>query len=100
MFRLFKRIMMENSGEVIKKLREKFEPQIVPMMMEFFKHADTSKIGLTAPELMQVMKWIDTAVDVEAMSEITSKTTAEDLREIYKKKMELVRKLLKHGIYK
>ena len=99
MFKAFYRIMSEK-GELIKKLRKSWEPMIEPMMEEFFAGANLENMSISIGEFARFFNWIDGAIDADIYDNITSRTTPEELKKMYRERIELVAKILKKGIYK
>jgi AcrR family transcriptional regulator len=98
-FKAFYRIMSEKS-ELIRKLRKSWEPLIEPMMEEFFAGANLKNMSISIAEFARFFNWIDGAIDADIYDNITSRTTPEELKEMYRERIVLVAKILKHGIYK
>jgi AcrR family transcriptional regulator len=100
MFRFFTRVLRERGGAVQFKIREKWEPLTEPLFMEFLDGADMSRLKVSPKELIQIVTWIDTAIDMDVMDTIRPDTTVEELKKTYRQKMMLAYKVLKTGIYK
>ena len=68
--------------------------------MELLDGADLSKLRVDVGTLLQMIKWLDFAIDGEIMENITPETSVKQLKKLYREKMETVTKVLKKGIYK
>jgi hypothetical protein len=51
-------------------------------------------------EFSQIFTWLDNSIDADVYSMIKPGTTPAEIRDMYKERIELVIRVLKHGIYK
>jgi hypothetical protein len=51
------------------------------------------------PEVIRTIMWISDSLDREVLGLITTKTTIDDVKNMYKKRMPLVAQILRNGIY-
>jgi TetR/AcrR family transcriptional regulator len=100
MYKAFSRIMSERGGELMLKIRKKWEPRIEPLMKELLAGSDTDKLGITMHEFAQLFTWLDNSIDQDVYSMINASTTPAEIKDMYKQRVDLVIKVLKHGIYK
>lgn len=100
MFRFFTRVMRERGGAVQIRVRGKWEPMTEPVFKEFLGGVDMAGLKISRKELMQLITWIDTAIDIDIMDIIGPDTTVDELKKAYRKKMALIYKVFKNGIYK
>ena len=55
---------------------------------------------VSVPEIIRAIMWISDSLDREVIGSITPKTTIEDIKNMYRKRMPLVAQILRNGIYK
>ncbi len=99
MFRAFSRITLER-GEMMHKMRKMMEPLLEPLTKEFLLGVDVSKLAVPLNDFVRFFNWIDSAIDMEIYAAINEKTTAEDLKKMYRERINLVARIMKNGIYK
>jgi len=100
MFRLYKMIISERSGEVFHKIRKKYEPYMAPMVESLMKKVDRSNLSVSMQEMGKLFIWLDAGMDAYVMSIVTPNTTVDEMKKIYKENLAIVEKVLKNGIYK
>jgi AcrR family transcriptional regulator len=100
LYRAFSRIMSERGGELMAKIREQWKPYIEPLTDELMAGTDFEKLSITKVEFATLFSWIDNAIDQDVMGHIGPKTKAEDIKNMYRTRLELIFKVLKNGIYK
>jgi TetR/AcrR family transcriptional regulator len=100
MYRAFSRIMSERGGELMVKVRKKWEPRIEPLMRGLLAGSDIDKLSISMHEFAQFFMWLDNSIDADVYSMIKPGTTAKEIKEMYRQRLELVKKVLKNGIYK
>jgi TetR/AcrR family transcriptional regulator len=93
----FLMMVMKNSGE---ELRKKWDPVTGEVFEQLIEGIDHSYLRIGVKELMKVIKWFDFAIDNEITAEAMKGITMEDLKKMYKKKMDLMYDVLENGIYK
>lgn len=100
LYRAFSRIMNERGGEMMVKVRKRWEPRIEPLMKQLLAGSDIDKLSISIHEFSQLFTWLDNAIDADVYGSVTAKTTPGEISKMYKQRIDLVVKVLKHGIYK
>jgi hypothetical protein len=57
-------------------------------------------LKINVPEVIRAIMWISDSLDREVLGLMTSKTTIDDIKNMYRKRMPLVAQILRNGIYK
>jgi TetR/AcrR family transcriptional regulator len=100
MYRAFSRIMSERGGEMMQKIKNDWQPYLEPLMKEMMAGSDMDRLNITPAEFVTIFGWLDNAIDMEVMGSIGPKTTRNDLKNMYRSRLELIFKVLKNGIYR
>jgi AcrR family transcriptional regulator len=91
---------LELGEEAHKNMREKIESRTGRLIEDYFKKVKKSRLKIDAPEVIRAIMWISDSLDREVLGLLTSKTTVDDIKNMYKKRMPLVAQMLRNGIYK
>jgi len=101
---MFKFLMMVGSQQggsgAHKMMRDKWEPLVEPLYMKFLEGSDMKHLRVPVKDLIRMIKWLDFAMDTEIMGNIKGEITPEELRKIYKPRLDLIFDVLENGIYK
>jgi TetR/AcrR family transcriptional regulator len=88
--------MKDNAEE----LRKKWDPITADIFEQMLEGIDLSYLRIGVKDLMKVIKWFDFAIDAEITAEAMKNISIEELKKMYKKKMDLMYDVLENGIYK
>ena len=99
MFKFYMQLQT-SANPMMEELRAKWSDLGKPLMEKFFEGADTSKLAISVEELSLIIQWLDYAVDSEVLADAGKDTTPEELAAKHDKRLKLVYKVLKNGIYK
>ncbi len=99
LFKLFMKLSRAGGGMQL-KTRAALENKIKPVMAMFFHGLDTSNLRFKQEEIGELLLLIDSALDNEMAMKADDTMTPAKMIGFYKRKMEIVYKALKYGIYK
>lgn len=98
-FRAMARVQTER-GEIAQKLRQMFEPLLVPLMQEFLLGVNVEQLAVPLQDFARFFGWLDAAIDQEIYGKIDDQTTPEQLKRMYRERIEIATRILRGGIYK
>jgi hypothetical protein len=88
---------MKDNGE---ELRKKWDPVTAGIFGLLLDGVDQSYLRIGVKDLIKVIRWFDFAIDAEITAEAMKNTGMEELKKMYKKRMDLMYDVLENGIYK
>jgi len=99
MFKFYMQLQ-KSEAPMMEELRAKWSTLGEPLMKKFFEGADTSELAVSIEEISLLIQWLDYAVDSEVLADAGKDTTPEELAQKHDRRLKLVYKVLKNGIYK
>jgi hypothetical protein len=81
-------------------MHSKIDSRTGQLIENYFKKVKKSSLKINVPEVIRAIMWISDSLDREVIGLMTSKTTIDDIKNMYKKRMPLVAQILRNGIYK
>jgi AcrR family transcriptional regulator len=90
----------ELGEESYKNMHSKIDSRTGQLIENYFKKVKKSSLKINVPEVIRAIMWISDSLDREVIGLMTSKTTIDDIKNMYKKRMPLVAQILRNGIYK
>jgi hypothetical protein len=89
----------ELGEEAYKNMHGKIDSRSGQLIENYFKKVKKSSMKVPVPEVIRTIMWISDSLDREVLGLITTKTTIDDVKNMYKKRMPLVAQILRNGIY-
>lgn len=90
----------ELGEEAYKNMHGKIDLRSGRLIENYFKKMKKNSMKVPVPEVIRTIMWISDSLDMEVLGLITSKTTIDDVRNMYRKRMPLVAQILRNGVYK